>query len=239
MAGLLSPKEIPPTGQQATAILSGLERHSYLFVSTNFPSWWCLAGLSMIMGSAPVHGAGCRGQGRRHVPGMKSRRPGPLCGPPAAEGLRLCSVRLALAPVGKMYCERQRKKMQMKRWLPFREDSGLRNYSCVSCVRMDVSCVCNRTPCEPLVSCTPVWGAASQRGHGPSPLGGAAQCQRQVSRPGPALTHPLATSMAFDTGTCPRISGQSKFPHWKDTGGSRRCDLLSASRPDSLQFPVG
>lgn len=53
-------------------------------------------------------------------------------------------------------------------------------------------------------------------------------------QPGPALTHPLATSMAFDTSTCPWISGQSKFPHWKDTGGSRLCDLLSASHPDSL-----
>lgn len=40
-------------------------------------------------------------------------------------GLRLCSVRLALAPVGKMYCERQRKKMQMKRWLPFGEERAL------------------------------------------------------------------------------------------------------------------
>lgn len=98
---------------------------------------------------------------------------------------------------------------------------------------MDASCVCHRMPCWPLASCALVWGAASQRGHGPSPLGGAAQCRGQVSQPGPALTHPLATSMAFDTSTCPWISGQSKFPHWKDTGSSRLCDLLSASHPDS------
>lgn len=38
--------------------------------------------------------------------------------------------------------------------------------------------------------CALIWGPASQRGHGPSPLGGEAQCQLPNSLPGPGLTHP-------------------------------------------------
>lgn len=77
----------------------------------------------------------------------------------------------------------------------------------------------NLAPCQPeWVQPLPSgWGRALSAPEPPSP-----------ALPSPT---PLATSVASSTNTCPWISGESQFSHWRDAGGSGPCGPLSASHP--------
>lgn len=76
-----------------------------------------------------------------------------------------------------------------------------------------------------LVPCQPEWVQPLPSGWG--------RALSAPEPPSPALPSPtpLATSVASSTNTCPWISGESQFSHWRDAGGSGPCGPLSASHP--------
>lgn len=69
-------------------------------------------------------------------------------------------------------------------------------------------------PCQPEGTAPPLW---------------VGQCNISWESPRLALPSPtlLATSVASNINTCPQISGESKFPHWRDRRSSRLCGLPS------------
>jgi len=83
-------------------------------------------------------------------------------------------------------------------------------------------------PGKPLINCALTWGLEGRRGLGLSPLGGAAQYQCPPAWPCP---HPPSGphSVASNAVTFSQISGESRYPHWKDRGSYRLCGPLPAS----------
>ena len=114
------------------------------------------------------------------------------------------------------------------------ETKGLRRYLCVQgsggegC--MVVPCIYNQRPQtpQPLKSCALNWGREARRGLGPSPLGGAVQCQPHPA--GPALTTPhRGTPLRLPSRTpVPRFQVNLSFP----TGGTEAATGYAAhARP--------